>query len=135
MSPACWNRWFIRLSNTSARLSASNRLRHKRNCQLPMTGPLANSASETDPERRNWVWWSFQVVLRLFFAVWLRYRARGHQQLAGCGGMLLVINHQSFLDPLLVALPLTRPVSFLARVSLFRVPVVGWVLRNTYVFP
>ena len=25
--------------------------------------------------------------------------------------------------------------SFLARDSLFRVPVVGWILRNTYVFP
>jgi 1-acyl-sn-glycerol-3-phosphate acyltransferase len=51
------------------------------------------------------------------------------------GGALLLINHQSFLDPLLVGLPLRRPVSFLARDSLFRVPVVGWILRNTYVMP
>jgi 1-acyl-sn-glycerol-3-phosphate acyltransferase len=47
----------------------------------------------------------------------------------------LVINHQSFLDPLIVGLPLRRPISYLARDSLFRVPVIGWILRNTYVKP
>jgi 1-acyl-sn-glycerol-3-phosphate acyltransferase len=35
----------------------------------------------------------------------------------------------------LIGLPLRRPVSFLARDSLFRAPIVGWVLRNTYVMP
>ena len=93
------------------------------------------AASEFHPQRRNWVWLGFQVVLRLVFAVWLRYRALGHQHLNVPGGMLLVINHQSFLDPLMVGLPLARPVSFLARDNLFRVPFIGWVLRNTYVLP
>jgi 1-acyl-sn-glycerol-3-phosphate acyltransferase len=51
------------------------------------------------------------------------------------GGALLVANHQSFLDPLIIGLPLERPVSYLARDSLFRVPIVGWILRHTYVFP
>ena len=66
---------------------------------------------------------------------WLRFQARGIERLPKTGGALLIINHQSFLDPLLVGLPLQRPVSFLARDSLFRVPVVGWILRNTYVMP
>jgi 1-acyl-sn-glycerol-3-phosphate acyltransferase len=91
--------------------------------------------TETQPERRNWVWFSIQVVLRLVFALWLRYRARGHEKITHRGGMLLIINHQSFLDPLLVGLPLRRPVSYVARENLFRVPFVGWVLRNTYVLP
>jgi 1-acyl-sn-glycerol-3-phosphate acyltransferase len=90
---------------------------------------------ETQPERRNWVWFSIQVVLRLLFAVWLCYRSRGHKEISHRGGMLLIINHQSFLDPLLVGLPLSRPVSYLARDNLFRVPVIGWILRNTYVLP
>jgi 1-acyl-sn-glycerol-3-phosphate acyltransferase len=51
------------------------------------------------------------------------------------GGGLVLANHSSFLDPLLIGLPLQRPVSFLARDSLFRVPVVGWILRNTFVMP
>ena len=90
--------------------------------------------TETQPERRNWVWFSFQVVFRLIFAFCLRYRARGYEKIMHRGGMLFVINHQSFLDPMLVGLP-RRPVSYVARESLFRVPVVGWVLRQTYVLP
>ena len=90
---------------------------------------------ETQPERRNWVWFGFQVVMRLVFALWFRYRARGHDKITHRGGMLLIINHQSFLDPLLVGLPLSRPVSYVARESLFRVPIIGWLLRHTYVLP
>jgi 1-acyl-sn-glycerol-3-phosphate acyltransferase len=91
--------------------------------------------SESQPKQRNWVWSGIQFVLRLVFALWLRYRVRGHERIADREGMLLIINHQSFLDPLLVGLPLRRPVSFVARDNLFHVPFVGWVLRNTYVLP
>jgi 1-acyl-sn-glycerol-3-phosphate acyltransferase len=87
------------------------------------------------PLRRNWVWFICQVILSVCFTVWLRYRARGVERLPTVGGGLLLVNHQSYLDPLLVGLPLKRPVSYLARDSLFRVPVVGWMLRNTYVMP
>jgi 1-acyl-sn-glycerol-3-phosphate acyltransferase len=73
--------------------------------------------------------------MRIFFAVWLRYRARGLEHIPPEGGGLILSNHQSFLDPLLIGLPLSRPVSYLARDSLFRVPVIGWMLRHTYVMP
>ena len=84
---------------------------------------------------RNLVWRTFQLLLQNVFGFWLGYRARGYQQLDEAGGGLVLANHQSFLDPLLVGLPLRRPISFLARDSLFRIPVVGWILRNTYVMP
>lgn len=84
---------------------------------------------------RNAYWWTLQFALQNFFAMWLNYRAYKIGNLPKSGGGLLVANHQSYLDPLLVGLPLTRPVSFLARDSLFKVPVIGWILRNTYVMP
>ena len=87
------------------------------------------------PTRRNWLWASCQLLLRIVFTLWLRYRARGVEKIPASGGGLVLVNHQSFLDPLLVGLPLSRPVSYLARDSLFRVPVIGWILRNTYVMP
>ena len=92
-------------------------------------------SAESDPERRNWVWLCLQTVMRLIFAACLRYRAYGHEELKGNTGVLFVINHQSFLDPLLVGLPLSRPICFLARHSLFRIPVIGWILRSTHVLP
>lgn len=89
--------------------------------------------SSPHPTRRNIVWLSLQYSMRLVFMLWLRYQARGLENLPGTGGGLVLVNHQSFLDPMLVGLPLQRPVSYLARDSLFRVPVIGWILRNTYV--
>jgi 1-acyl-sn-glycerol-3-phosphate acyltransferase len=87
------------------------------------------------PTRRNWLWYSLQMLAHLAFCLWFRLRSRGAEKLPARGGALLLINHQSFLDPLVVGEQLTRPVSYVARDSLFRVPVVGWILRNTYVFP
>lgn len=84
---------------------------------------------------RNRIWRTIQVLLQVVFTFWLRYRARGIENLPKTGGALLLANHQSFLDPLLIGLPLRRPVSFLARQTLFRIPFIGWVLRNTYVVP
>lgn len=66
---------------------------------------------------------------------WLHVNCSGLENIDNTKGGLLLVNHQSFLDPLLAALWLTRPVSYLARDSLFKVPVLGWLLRSTYVIP
>ncbi|HVJ67867.1 MAG TPA: lysophospholipid acyltransferase family protein, partial [Caulifigura sp.] len=73
-------------------------------------------------------------IIQNVFAFWLEYRARGYENLPP-GPALLIANHQSFLDPLLVGVGLRRPISFLARDTLFKVPVIGWILRKTYVLP
>ncbi len=70
-----------------------------------------------------------------FCSLWLRFSGSGFDNIDNTRGGLLLINHQSFLDPVLAAVLLTRPVSYLARDSLFKVPVLGWLLRHTYVMP
>jgi 1-acyl-sn-glycerol-3-phosphate acyltransferase len=87
------------------------------------------------PLRRNPVWFISQVLVGIAFAIWLRFKSRGVERLPPEGGALLLCNHQSFLDPLLVGLPIRRPISYLARDTLFKVPFVGWMLRHTYVLP
>jgi 1-acyl-sn-glycerol-3-phosphate acyltransferase len=47
----------------------------------------------------------------------------------------LVANHQSYLDPVLVAVRLKRPVSFLAKSELFENPYFGWFIRMLHAFP
>lgn len=85
--------------------------------------------------QRNWIWRTFQLILQVLFQIYFRYRGYAFDRLPTEGGALLLSNHQSFLDPLLIGLPLNRPVSFLARESLFRVPIIGTILKNTYVMP
>ena len=103
----------------------------------PPTAPVTSALARPqlpDPLRRNWIWFAIQQICQTLFTVWFRYRAQGIEHLPECGALLL-INHQSFLDPLLVSLPLRRPVSFIARENLLRVPVIGWLLQRTYVMP
>jgi 1-acyl-sn-glycerol-3-phosphate acyltransferase len=75
--------------------------------------------------------WPFWIFCRL----WIRVSVEGKERLDPSRGGLMLINHQSYLDPLIVAVMLTRPVSFLARDSLFRIPILGWILRTTLVIP
>lgn len=88
-----------------------------------------------DPNRPNWVWLTLRLLLRVVFILWLGYRVRGWKKIPPEGGGLFLVNHQSFLDPLLAQLWMNRPVSWLARDNLFSVPFVGWILRKTYVMP
>lgn len=87
------------------------------------------------PLRRNWVWFGFQIVAQVLFTIWFRARTRGLENLPKEGPGLILMNHESFLDPLVAAVWIKRPVSYLARHDLFDVPVVGWILRRTYVMP
>ncbi|QDT62960.1 lysophospholipid acyltransferase family protein [Calycomorphotria hydatis] len=84
--------------------------------------------------RRNAPWLITQWILRLVFSTWLKYRGRGMEHLQEEGGLILA-NHQSFLDPLLIGLPLARPISYLARDSLFKIPILGPFIKATYVLP
>lgn len=96
--------------------------------------PPAPRDTLPDPYHANRVWRTFQFLFQNVFVFWMDYRSRGAERLPRSGGLILA-NHQSFLDPLLIGVGLDRPVSYLARKSLFRVPVIGWILRNTYVMP
>jgi len=87
------------------------------------------------PNRRTVLWFTFQLVLRVFFSSWIRLRVRGRENLPRVGGALLLMNHQSFLDPLLVGAILTRPVIYLARHNLFGGPIAGRLFKYMYVIP
>lgn len=70
----------------------------------------------------RWWWWICQWVIRLVGLPLWRLRASGVENIPRSGGCLLASNHQSFLDPPLVAAFLPREMHFMARRSLFRNP-------------
>lgn len=62
----------------------------------------------------------------------------GREKLPREGAFVLAPNHYTEFDPIIVALAvwrLHRLPRFMAKESLFRVPVVGWVLKNTGMVP
>ena len=51
------------------------------------------------------------------------------------GGAVYISNHQSFLDPLLMSLALRRPMNYMARDSLFRMPGFKQLIESLNAFP
>ncbi|MFM8289914.1 MAG: lysophospholipid acyltransferase family protein [Planctomycetaceae bacterium] len=87
------------------------------------------------PDFPNGVWRFFRLLATPIFLWYIRVRGTGTQHLPASGPALLVSNHQSYLDPLAIAFPASRPVSYVARSNLFSIPLLGWIFRRTYVIP
>ncbi len=81
-----------------------------------------------------------------FIASWLiplmnilgRYRYEGSENVPKSGAFVLAPNHYSNLDPLVIAVAVykhDRVPRFLGKASLFRKPIVGWLLRKAEQIP
>lgn len=75
-------------------------------------------------------------VLRLFLTIYNRIEVRGLEYIPKEGGVLLVANHASFLDPPALGCAIThRSVRYMARDSLFTNPWFGRLLRGIAAVP
>lgn len=72
---------------------------------------------------------------RLMFAAYFGWRVYNNERVPRKGAVILAANHSSFLDPPLVGSGLHRDINYLARKSLFRVPLLGWILRMVNAVP
>lgn len=72
-----------------------------------------------------------QMVIRIFYD----FKTYGRENVPRRGGVLLVSNHESFFDPVLVGIMIVRPLSFLAKADLFRNRLFGWILLRLGAFP
>ncbi|MCL6589329.1 MAG: 1-acyl-sn-glycerol-3-phosphate acyltransferase [Firmicutes bacterium] len=58
-----------------------------------------------------------------------RFRVIGRQNVPRSGPVILVANHVSYWDPLVLGAAIPRRIVFLAKASLFKVPVVGFFIK------
>ena len=63
-----------------------------------------------------------RAILRALFAVVYPLTMRGAEHLPASGAAILCGNHKSLLDPLAAGVAVRRPVRFMAKAELFRVP-------------
>ncbi|MHC4636102.1 MAG: lysophospholipid acyltransferase family protein [Planctomycetota bacterium] len=71
------------------------------------------------------------VFSRLFF----RVSVSGTENVPEEGALLIICNHQSFLDPIFCGTPIKRPLFFLARDTLFKNPVLGRLFASVNAIP
>ena len=71
-----------------------------------------------------------RMMLRPWAAVWFDLKVYHPEHVPRKGGVLVVANHQSYLDPILLAVKIARPFSFLAKSELFENPYFGWLIAG-----
>jgi len=85
--------------------------------------------------RRTPLYAVLQALAQSLMPAFFRVRVFGRENVPREGGVLIASNHQSFLDPLLIGLGLPRPVTFMARSTLFRWRPFAWLIRALNAFP
>lgn len=83
----------------------------------------------------TWLYRFGRAVLCPILRLIHRYRVDGLENLPAEGGVLLVANHASWLDPPILGCALSRPVHFMAKAELFKLPFLSWALPRIYAFP
>ncbi|WP_367641349.1 lysophospholipid acyltransferase family protein [Microbacterium sp. SYP-A9085] len=84
------------------------------------------------------VFWPLAGVVVPLVSLMARIEIVGAEKLPRTGAFVLAANHHSEIDPLIVAVAvwrMGRAPRFMAKESLFRIPVVGWALRATGMVP
>jgi 1-acyl-sn-glycerol-3-phosphate acyltransferase len=79
--------------------------------------------------QKIWYWlnqWGCRIGCTLFFGV----RIHGRENIPRSGGVLLLSNHQSFLDPLLCGIGPDRQLYYVARDTLFKNPAFKWLIKS-----
>ena len=83
------------------------------------------------------LWWHFcHVLCAVWFAIAYRYRFYGQHNIPKAGPVLLVSNHQSMLDPMIVGLGSShRQFYAMARKTLWDSRVLGWLMNSLNAIP
>jgi 1-acyl-sn-glycerol-3-phosphate acyltransferase len=82
------------------------------------------------------VWYeSWYCAAWTAFTLGFSFRYQGGRNVPATGPALLIANHQSFFDPVLVGLPARRHLTYLARKTLFKNPLFGAFLRSVNCVP
>lgn len=59
----------------------------------------------------------------------------GRENIPADGPLIIYANHVSAFDVILLAITFRRPIYFMAKKELFKIPVAGWVVKKLNAFP
>jgi 1-acyl-sn-glycerol-3-phosphate acyltransferase len=89
--------------------------------------------------RRLGFWRRFAVVVvKPVITLWTRRTWTGMENVPASGGVIIVPNHLSHADPLVSAhyiYDAGRWPQFLGKASVFKVPVIGWIIKQCLQIP
>ncbi len=88
-----------------------------------------------DSRKRNALQFCMGISTHFLTRIMYRVRYHGLQRIPGNGAAVLVCNHVSYVDWLIIASACRRPVHFVMHASIYRLPILHWILRLANVIP
>jgi 1-acyl-sn-glycerol-3-phosphate acyltransferase len=81
-------------------------------------------------------WYALMRVAAIAFSlVYFRIRCHGRHNVPKTGGVLILANHQSHLDPPMVGMVIPRRVNYVARDTLFKNPIFAALINSLDAIP
>jgi 1-acyl-sn-glycerol-3-phosphate acyltransferase len=80
------------------------------------------------------LYWVFRATFQVFFGTYNRLEVIGAEYVPATGGVIVAVNHASYLDPLVIGAALKRRATYMAREGLFKIPGIGTFV-GSFSFP
>jgi 1-acyl-sn-glycerol-3-phosphate acyltransferase len=77
----------------------------------------------------------FRPAVRLAARAYFGARFEGVEHIPTSGPLIIVANHVTYADPVLISIPVRRPIHYMAWDALFAVPGLSWLIRRLRAFP
>lgn len=91
--------------------------------------------ARVNEKRTDAIYWGLRCLVWLLTHLVCRYRVSGQKNVPTSGSLLIVANHLSWYDPLLLGVVLPRRVYFFTKAEMFHWPIVGWLCKITGQIP
>lgn len=76
-----------------------------------------------------------RFLFKVLFKTVYRAKVEGVENIPKTGGAIIAPNHMSFFDPPFTGSMMKRPLNFMAKAELFKVPILGFLIKRTNAFP
>jgi 1-acyl-sn-glycerol-3-phosphate acyltransferase len=74
-------------------------------------------------------------VIRFFVKLLWGLEVEGLENVPKEGGAVVAANHTTWFDPVAMAIAFERPIHFMGKAELFKIPILRWFLFKLHVFP
>ncbi|MBV8689937.1 MAG: 1-acyl-sn-glycerol-3-phosphate acyltransferase [Candidatus Eremiobacteraeota bacterium] len=75
-----------------------------------------------------------KIVLPPILRLW-RFKAEGRQNVPPAGPLIVACNHASYMDPVALGVACPRPISYMAKLELFAIPLLGPLIKRLNAYP
>ena len=76
-----------------------------------------------------------KAICMFAFRIWYKIEYVGIENIPNGGGYMLISNHLSNIDPIILAGKVKEPIHYMGKAELFKNPFIGWIFKNVKAFP